>query len=63
MWLRITIAYDIPADVQQKGQYQLDAFDEENHNPASDHDDFLNVNSEELMAEIAGCVNAGRRCA
>jgi hypothetical protein len=61
--LRITIAYDIPADVQQKGQYQLDAFDEENHNPASDHDDFLNVNSEELMAEIAGCVNAGRRCA
>jgi hypothetical protein len=60
--LRITIAYDIPTDVQQKGQYQLDAFDEENHNPASDHDDFLNVNSEETMAGIADCVNAGRRC-
>ncbi|MET0237249.1 MAG: DUF1996 domain-containing protein, partial [Kibdelosporangium sp.] len=43
--LRISIAYDLPADVQQNGQYQLDSFPEENHNPFSDHNDFINVNS------------------
>jgi hypothetical protein len=60
--LRITIAYDIPTDIQQKGQYQLDAFPEENHNPASDHNDFVNVNSDETMAAIVDCVNTGRTC-
>ena len=60
--LRISISYDIPLDVQKKGQYQLDTFPEENHNPFSDHDDFLNVNSDRQMTKIANCVNAGRRC-
>jgi hypothetical protein len=48
--------------VQEKGQYQLDAFPEENHNPSSDHNDFANVNSEQTMAQIVKCVNDGRRC-
>jgi hypothetical protein len=43
-------------------QYQLDSFPEENHNPFSDHNDFANVNSDQTMACIAECVNAGRRC-
>ncbi|GIJ72911.1 DUF1996 domain-containing protein [Virgisporangium ochraceum] len=60
--LRITIAYDIPRSVQKKGQYQLDSFPEENHNPFSDHNDFANVNSTETMARIAACINAGGRC-
>ncbi|KOV82553.1 DUF1996 domain-containing protein [Nocardia sp. NRRL S-836] len=60
--LRISISYDISRDVQQKGQYQLDAFPEENHNPFSDHNDFANVNSEETMAKIVKCVNDGRKC-
>jgi hypothetical protein len=60
--LRVTIAYDIPLKVQQLGQYALDSFPEENHNPFSDHDDFINVNSERQMQKIAACVNAGRRC-
>lgn len=60
--LRISIAYDIPGDVQQKGQYQLDSFPEENHNPFSDHNDFANVNSAQTMDRIVGCVNAGKRC-
>ena len=60
--LRITIAYDIPRNIQKKGQYQLDSFPEENHNPFSDHNDFANVNSTDTMARIAACINAGTRC-
>ena len=51
-----------PRNIQKKGQYQLDSFPEENHNPFSDHNDFVNVNSTETMARIAACINAGRRC-
>jgi hypothetical protein len=60
--VRISISYNIPQAIQQAGQYQLDAFDEENHDPASDHNDFENVNSVQTMARIANCINAGRRC-
>ena len=60
--LRITIAYDIPRRIQQNGQYQLDSFPEENHNPFSDHNDFVNVNSVQTMARIADCINTNRRC-
>jgi len=60
--LRITISYNIPRNVQLKGQFALDSFPEENHNPFSDHNDFLNVNSERQMQKIAACINAGRHC-
>jgi hypothetical protein len=60
--LRISITYDIPADVQRRGQYALDSFPEENHNPFSDHNDFVNVNAERTMKRITACINAGRRC-
>jgi hypothetical protein len=60
--VRIAITYDIPTEVQENGQYQLDSFPEENHNPVSDHNDFANVNSDETMAEIVDCINTGRRC-
>jgi hypothetical protein len=60
--LRISISYAIPADVQRNGQYQLDSFPEENHNPFSDHDDFANVNSEKTMNRIVTCINSGRSC-
>ncbi|GAA0587035.1 DUF1996 domain-containing protein [Paractinoplanes ferrugineus] len=61
--LRITISYDIPQDVQAKGQYALDSFPEENHNPFSDHNDFVNVNSVQTMQRIAACLNKGKNCA
>ncbi|MEV1143780.1 DUF1996 domain-containing protein [Micromonospora sp. NPDC049799] len=60
--LRISISYDIPRTVQLKGQYALDSFPEENHNPFSDHNDFINVNTERQMKTIVSCVNTGRRC-
>ncbi|GIE83109.1 hypothetical protein Aph02nite_90590 [Actinoplanes philippinensis] len=60
--LRITVSYDIPRDVQLKGQYALDSFPEENHNPFSDHNDFVNVNSDRTMQRIATCINKGKSC-
>lgn len=60
--LRVTISYRISRDAQLKGQYALDSFPEENHNPFSDHDDFVNVNSERTMQRIATCINQGKRC-
>ncbi|MFI7540401.1 DUF1996 domain-containing protein [Actinoplanes sp. NPDC049599] len=60
--LRITISYAIPRDVQQQGRFALDSFPEENHNPFSDHDDFVNVNSDRQMKRITACLNGGRRC-
>lgn len=60
--LRITISYDIPRNVQLKGQYALDSFPEEDHNPFSDHNDFVNVNSAQTMQRIAACINKGKAC-
>jgi hypothetical protein len=60
--LRITISYDIPHDVQLKGQYALDSFPEENHDPFSDHNDFINVNSVQTMQRIVTCINRSRHC-
>lgn len=60
--LRITISYDIPREVQANEQYALDSFPEEDHNPFSDHNDFVNVNSTRTMQRIANCINQGRVC-
>ncbi|GGP66777.1 DUF1996 domain-containing protein [Saccharothrix coeruleofusca] len=60
--LRISLTYNIPRDVQVNGQYAVDAFPEEEHNPFSDHDDFANVMGEEIMNRLVDCVNTGKRC-
>lgn len=60
--LRITLTYNIPQDVQQNGQYKVDSFPEEDHNPASDHDDFANVMSQGIMSRLVDCVNKNKTC-
>lgn len=60
--LKITLVYRIPHDVQVKGQYKVDAFPEEKHNPRSDHDDFANVMSQSQMNRVVSCINTGKRC-
>ncbi len=60
--LRITLAYDIPPEIQADGHYAVDAFAQEKHNPRSDHDDFANVMSQRLMNQLVKCVNSGKRC-
>jgi hypothetical protein len=61
--LQVTLVYDVPQDVQQKGQYKVDAFAQEKHNPRSDHDDFANVMSKKIMGRLVNCVNSGKACA
>jgi Domain of unknown function (DUF1996) len=60
--LRISLTYNIPLDVQKKGQYKVDSFPEEEHNPFSDHDDFANVMSQQIMNRLVNCVNTGKKC-
>ena len=60
--LRISISYNIPREFQERGQFALDSFPEENHNPFSDHNDYINVNSERQMKKITACVNTGQSC-
>ncbi|MFD2418950.1 DUF1996 domain-containing protein [Amycolatopsis pigmentata] len=60
--LRITLTYSIPRDVQLNGQYKVDAFAQEKHNPLSDHDDFANVMSQAIMTRVVNCINGGKTC-
>ncbi|AXB47211.1 DUF1996 domain-containing protein [Amycolatopsis albispora] len=60
--LRISLTYEIPREVQLAGQYKVDAFPEEDHNPLSDHDDFANVMSDAIMNRVVDCINSGRTC-
>ncbi|MFD9740579.1 DUF1996 domain-containing protein [Umezawaea sp. NPDC059074] len=60
--LRISLTYDIPADVQKAGQFKVDSFPAEKHDPLTDHDDFANVMSKQLMNQVVDCVNSGKTC-
>ncbi|GHF70772.1 hypothetical protein FHX82_005548 [Amycolatopsis bartoniae] len=60
--LRVSLTYDIPREIQLNGQYKIDSFPEEHHNPASEHDDFANVMSQEIMNRVVGCLDTGRTC-
>ncbi|MGW5744060.1 DUF1996 domain-containing protein [Amycolatopsis sp. NPDC003861] len=60
--LVIKLVYNIPHDIQVKGQYKVDAFAQEKHNPRSDHDDFANVMGQRLMNQVVNCINTGKRC-
>ncbi|WP_242901900.1 DUF1996 domain-containing protein [Actinomadura terrae] len=57
--LRMTLTYSVPARALA---FALDTFPEQGHDPVTDHGDFINVMSPELMRRAVGCVNSGRRC-
>ncbi|MFJ1703741.1 DUF1996 domain-containing protein [Kitasatospora sp. NPDC088346] len=52
------VAYDVPAGVK----FAVDSFPEQLHNPITDHGDFINVMNPNLLAQMASCINEGRRC-
>jgi hypothetical protein len=56
--LRITLTYELPQGVL----FALDAFPTEFHSPVTDHNDFVNVMSEELMDQAVDCINSGQQC-
>ncbi|MEU5265771.1 DUF1996 domain-containing protein [Amycolatopsis sp. NPDC021455] len=60
--LQVTLVYNVPLDVQQNGEYKVDAFAQEKHNPRSDHDDFANVMSKQIMGRLVNCINSGKAC-
>ncbi|MFC9254267.1 DUF1996 domain-containing protein [Amycolatopsis thailandensis] len=60
--LTISLTYEIPRRIQVDGQYKVDSFPEEDHNPFSDHDDFANVMPDRIMDRLVDCVNEGRQC-
>ncbi|MFC7644873.1 DUF1996 domain-containing protein [Streptosporangium lutulentum] len=56
--LRMTLTYTTP----RTASFALDAFPEQLHNPVTDHGDFANVMSNQLMRFAVDCINRGRRC-
>lgn len=60
--LRVSLTYNVPREIQLAGQYKVDSFPEESHNPFSDHDDFANVMSQQIMNRLVNCVNKNRVC-
>ena len=60
--LRTSLTYDIPTDIQKAGLYAVDSFPDEEHDPLTDHDDFANVMSDQIMKRLVDCINSGKRC-
>ncbi|GAA0262060.1 hypothetical protein GCM10010492_73880 [Saccharothrix mutabilis subsp. mutabilis] len=56
--LRIHVFYDVPAG----RPYAIDSFPEQERDPRTDHAMGINVMPDHVMAEVAGCLNAGRQC-
>ncbi|MCC3654469.1 DUF1996 domain-containing protein [Streptomyces xinghaiensis] len=52
------IVYDVPEGTN----FAVDSFPEQLHKPVTDHGDFINVFSENLMAEAVECINSGQEC-
>ncbi len=56
--LRETLTYDAPPG----RNFALDSFPDQQHNPGTDHGDFMNIAPDALMKAAAGCINSGRSC-
>ena len=56
--LRMTLTYDVPPN----SMIAVDTFPEQKHNPLTDHADFENVMSDQLMGQVVNCLNSGRQC-
>ncbi|WP_064745367.1 DUF1996 domain-containing protein [Pseudonocardia acaciae] len=56
--LRMTLAYDAPPG----RNFALDSFPDQQHDPRTDHADFMNIASKEVLDLAADCINSGRNC-
>ncbi|WP_329465524.1 DUF1996 domain-containing protein [Streptomyces sp. NBC_01431] len=54
------IVYNLPA---KAGAFAVDSFPEQLHKPVTDHGDFIDVFSDQLMGKAVNCINTGRSCA
>jgi hypothetical protein len=64
--LQVRLVYDVPAPQIQNGQvvnpYAVDTFPEQLHKPITDHNDFINFFSQNLMNKMVNCINTGKKC-
>ncbi|MFJ4618398.1 DUF1996 domain-containing protein [Streptomyces sp. NPDC088812] len=64
--LQVRLVYDVPAPTIENGQvvnpYAVDTFPEQLHKPITDHNDFINFFSTNLMNKMVNCINTGKRC-
>ena len=56
--LELVASYDVP----NGRPFAVDSFPEEHRDPMTDHAMFVNAFPDDLMAEVAECVNDGRTC-
>ncbi|MBU2665318.1 DUF1996 domain-containing protein [Actinoplanes bogorensis] len=56
--LKMTMSYAIPSGTR----YQIDAFDGQDNNPATDHGFLVNLMPEAVMKQVVSCLNTGKRC-
>jgi hypothetical protein len=56
--LRITLTFDRPVG---RG-FAVDTFPDQQHNPVTDHADFMNLMPAAVMAQAVACINTGRTC-
>ncbi|NLU72748.1 DUF1996 domain-containing protein [Streptomyces sp. HNM0575] len=52
------LTYDVP----DAPDFAVDSFPEQKHKPVTDHGDFINVMTDDLMNQAVDCINSGRRC-
>ncbi|MFC8247065.1 DUF1996 domain-containing protein [Streptomyces chartreusis] len=64
--LQAKLVYDVPAPQFENGQvvnpFAVDGFPEQLHKPITDHNDFINFMSEDLMNQVVQCINSGEDC-
>jgi hypothetical protein len=64
--LQVRLVYNVPAPKLQNGQvvnpYAVDTFPEQLHKPITDHNDFINFFSANLMNKMVNCINTGKQC-
>jgi hypothetical protein len=56
--LTMRLVYSVPA----APDFAVDSFPEQAHKPITDHDDFINVMSDQLMNQAVQCINSGQNC-
>jgi hypothetical protein len=56
--LTARLTYSVPAGTT----YAVDGFQDQQHKAITDHDDFINAMTDQLMAQAVDCINTGRRC-
>jgi hypothetical protein len=56
--LRIILTFDRPVG----SGFAVDGFPDQQHNPITDHADFMNLMPPVLMAQAVDCINTGRTC-